>query len=68
MQRSLVRLRRPTLLPAGINGIPQDQTKTQSAIPPVANQMTVVMGEAKPDADNELFDPEELIFRQLPTR
>jgi len=36
--------------------------KSQSAIPPVANQMTVVMGEAKPEADTGLFNPEELIF------
>lgn len=36
--------------------------KPQSTVPPVANQMTVVMGEAKPDADTGLFDPDELIF------
>jgi len=31
-------------------------------VPPVANQMTVVMGEAKPETDTGLFDSEELIF------
>ncbi|WP_439697442.1 hypothetical protein ACFGVS_03305 [Mucilaginibacter sp. AW1-7] len=34
----------------------------KSALPPVANQMTVVMGEAKPETDTGLFDPDELIF------
>lgn len=34
----------------------------RSTVPPVANQMTVVMGEAKPEADTGLFDPEELVF------
>ena len=40
------------------------KTKTQqvSTVPPVANQMTVVMGEAKPDADTGLFHADELIF------
>jgi hypothetical protein len=37
---------------------PKDSTVT----PPVANQMTVVMGEAKPEADTGLYEPEELIF------
>ena len=31
-------------------------------MPPVSNQMTVVMGEAKPEADTGLFDPKELVF------
>jgi hypothetical protein len=35
---------------------------TQSAMPPVANQMTVVMGEAKPETDTGVFNPEELLF------
>jgi len=34
----------------------------QSSTPQVANQMTVVMGQAKPDADTGLYNPEELIF------
>lgn len=34
----------------------------RSTVPPVANQMTVVMGVAKPDADTGLYNPEELIF------
>jgi len=38
------------------------KSKPQSAVPPVANQMTVVMGEAKPEPDTGLFDPKELIF------
>lgn len=38
------------------------KSKGQLAVPPVANQMTVVMGEAKPEADTGLFNPEELIF------
>jgi hypothetical protein len=33
-----------------------------SSVPSVANQMTVVMGEAKPEADTGLYSPEELIF------
>jgi hypothetical protein len=36
--------------------------KPRSSVPPVANQMTVVMGEPKPEADTGLYDPEELIF------
>ncbi|MCC8423612.1 hypothetical protein [Mucilaginibacter sp. UR6-11] len=36
--------------------------KPQPAIPPVANQMTIVMGEARPEADTGLYNPEELIF------
>jgi hypothetical protein len=36
--------------------------KAPSIVPPVANQMTVVMGEAKPEADTGLYAPEELIF------
>jgi hypothetical protein len=37
--------------------------KPQStSVPPVANQLTVVMGEARPEADTGLYNPEELIF------
>lgn len=36
--------------------------RTSSALPPVANQLTVVMGEAKPDADTALYPAEELQF------
>lgn len=35
---------------------------SRSITPPLANPMTVVMGEAKPEADTGLFDPQELIF------
>jgi hypothetical protein len=38
------------------------KTRQAPTVPPVANQMTVVMGEAKPEADTGLFDPEELVF------
>jgi hypothetical protein len=38
------------------------RSKLQSTVPPVANQLTVVMGETKPEADTGLFNPEELIF------
>ena len=38
------------------------KTRQVSTVPPVANQMTVVMGETKPEADTGLFDPEELLF------
>jgi hypothetical protein len=34
----------------------------KSIVPPVANKLTVVMGEVKPDADTGLFYPEELLF------
>ena len=33
-----------------------------TTVPAVANQMTVVMGEAKPEVDTGLYNPEELIF------
>ena len=33
-----------------------------SPLPPVANQMTVVMGEAKPEADTGIYESQELIF------
>ena len=36
--------------------------KQQSAVPAVANQMTVVMGEAKTEADTGLYNSDELIF------
>jgi len=39
--------------------------KPKAAIPPVANQMTVVMGEVKPEADTGLFTAEELIFSNV---
>ena len=45
-----------------LSGFLKIKTKQQSVIPPVANQMTVVMGEAKPEADTGLYNPEELIF------
>jgi hypothetical protein len=38
------------------------KTTQASTVPAVANQMTVVMGEAKSEADTGLFDPKELIF------
>jgi hypothetical protein len=34
----------------------------QSIVPPIANQMAVVMGEAKPEADTGLYHPEEMLF------
>ncbi|WP_147425701.1 hypothetical protein [Mucilaginibacter gracilis] len=34
----------------------------QGAVPPVANQLTVVMGAAKPETDTGLYPPEELHF------
>lgn len=34
----------------------------KSAIPPVANQLTVVMGAAKPEADTGLYQAEDLFF------
>lgn len=36
--------------------------KDSSSLPPVASQMTVVMGEAKPEADTGLYEPDELLF------
>ncbi|MEO8949934.1 MAG: hypothetical protein ABI308_16085 [Mucilaginibacter sp.] len=35
---------------------------TNSSFPPVANQISVVMGEAKPEADTGLYNPDELVF------
>ncbi|GAB3917093.1 hypothetical protein [Mucilaginibacter boryungensis] len=34
----------------------------RSVVPPVANQMTVMMGEARSEADTGLYNPEELLF------
>jgi hypothetical protein len=34
----------------------------KSIVPPVANKLTLVMGEAKPEADTGLYHPEELLF------
>jgi hypothetical protein len=34
----------------------------ESTVPPVANKLSVVMGEAKPEADTGLYHPEELLF------
>ncbi|WDF81179.1 hypothetical protein PQ469_14300 [Mucilaginibacter sp. KACC 22773] len=34
----------------------------QTAVPPVANKLNVVMGAAKPDADTGLYPAEELVF------
>jgi len=38
------------------------KSKPESSIPAVANQMSVVMGEAKPEANTGLYEPDELIF------
>jgi len=34
----------------------------ESTVPTVANKLTVVMGEVKPEADTGLYHPEELLF------
>jgi hypothetical protein len=34
----------------------------QSAVPPVANKLTVVMGSVKPDTDTGLYPAEDLVF------
>ena len=34
----------------------------QTVVPPVANRLSVVMGEAKPEADTGLYPAEELLF------
>lgn len=38
------------------------KTETPTAVPPVANKLTDVMGAIKPDADTGLYEPEELLF------
>jgi len=38
------------------------KTVKTTAVPPVANKLTDVMGASKPDADTGLYDPDELLF------
>lgn len=47
---------------AELYGILKIRRVAPGAVPPVANQLTVVMGQAKPDADTSLVSAEELRF------
>lgn len=52
-----LRYYRPELL-----AILKIKTTEKSVVPPVANKLTVVMGEVKPEADTGLYYPEVLLF------
>jgi hypothetical protein len=45
-----------------LNALLRLRPSVQSAVPAVANKLTVVMGSAKPDADTGLYGADELLF------